>query len=96
MGHDDIPKESNIELHRPALETLRTLIKTSTSSMTSVPKPLKFLRPHYPELQTLNDSWLTSENKVSAIFTDACLVEYTLILDFNLRASSAIYYPFLQ
>ncbi|KZV85180.1 26S proteasome regulatory complex, non-ATPase subcomplex, Rpn1 subunit [Exidia glandulosa HHB12029] len=36
-----------------ALETHRTLIRTSTSSMTSVPKPLKFLRPHYPDLQTL-------------------------------------------
>lgn len=34
----------------PALESLRTLIKTSTSSMTAVPKPLKFLRPFYQEL----------------------------------------------
>ena len=36
----------------PALESLRTLIKTSTSSMTAVPKPLKFLRPFYQELIT--------------------------------------------
>ncbi|GAA5863067.1 hypothetical protein JCM3774_001410 [Rhodotorula dairenensis] len=49
--------ESDASLHRPALESLRTLIRTSTSSMTSVPKPLKFLRPHYAELQKIHASW---------------------------------------
>ena len=33
-----------------ALESLKTEIKTATSSMTSVPKPLKFLRPHWEAL----------------------------------------------
>jgi len=55
--------EGNADLYRPALETLRTLIRTSTSSMTSVPKPLKFLRPFYPEMQTLYEKWQPSENK---------------------------------
>ncbi len=50
-------KEDDASLYRPALESLRTLIRTSTSSMTSVPKPLKFLRPHYPELKTLYNAW---------------------------------------
>ncbi|KWU44572.1 26S proteasome regulatory complex, non-ATPase subcomplex, Rpn1 subunit [Rhodotorula sp. JG-1b] len=49
--------ESDSNLHRPALESLRTLIRTSTSSMTSVPKPLKFLRPHYAQLQQIHASW---------------------------------------
>ncbi|KAI3845032.1 hypothetical protein MKW92_021129 [Papaver armeniacum] len=35
-----------------ALESMRQEIRTSTSSMTSVPKPLKFLRPHYGTLKT--------------------------------------------
>ncbi|KAF8624967.1 hypothetical protein AX15_005608 [Amanita polypyramis BW_CC] len=61
-------KESNTSLYRPALETLRTLIRTSTSSMTSVPKPLKFLRPHYPVLQELYDTWPPSEDK--SLFAD--------------------------
>ncbi|KAG0708026.1 armadillo-type protein [Suillus ampliporus] len=61
-------KELNTDLYRPALETLRTLIRTSTSSMTSVPKPLKFLRPHYPGLQTLFETWPASENK--SLFAD--------------------------
>ncbi|KAI6001568.1 26S proteasome regulatory complex non-ATPase subcomplex Rpn1 subunit [Pisolithus orientalis] len=61
-------KESNTNLYRPALETLRTLIRTSTSSMTSVPKPLKFLHPHYPGLQSLFETWPTSEDK--SLFAD--------------------------
>ncbi|CAL1709128.1 unnamed protein product [Somion occarium] len=61
-------KEPNTELYRPALETLRTLIRTSTSSMTSVPKPLKFLHPHYPELQSLHEKWPPSEDK--SLFAD--------------------------
>ncbi|CAK5272385.1 unnamed protein product [Mycena citricolor] len=61
-------KESNTDLYGPALETLRTLIRTSTSSMTSVPKPLKFLRPLYPDLQALYETWPVSENK--SLFAD--------------------------
>ncbi|KAH9916726.1 armadillo-type protein [Epithele typhae] len=61
-------REPNTELYRPALETLRTLIRTSTSSMTSVPKPLKFLHPHYPALQELYETWSASENK--SLFAD--------------------------
>ncbi|XP_073010327.1 26S proteasome non-ATPase regulatory subunit 2 homolog A-like [Typha latifolia] len=34
-----------------ALESMRQEIRTATSSMTSVPKPLKFLRPHYGTLK---------------------------------------------
>ncbi|KAI9361204.1 armadillo-type protein [Zopfochytrium polystomum] len=56
-------KENNTSLHKPALETLRTLIRTATSSMTSVPKPLKFLRPHFPSLIVVYDSWPSGENK---------------------------------
>ncbi|XP_009622441.1 26S proteasome non-ATPase regulatory subunit 2 homolog A [Nicotiana tabacum] len=38
-------------LQKVALESMRQEIRTSTSSMTSVPKPLKFLRPHYGTLK---------------------------------------------
>ncbi|ORZ13240.1 armadillo-type protein [Absidia repens] len=51
------------DLHRPALEQLRTSIRTSTSSMTSVPKPLKFLSPHYAALKEVYETWSSSENK---------------------------------
>lgn len=54
---DMTAQEPKTELYRPALESLRSLIRTSTSSMVSVPKPLKFLRPHYAELQRIHESW---------------------------------------
>lgn len=37
-----------------ALESMSNLIKASTTSMTSVPKPLKFLRPHYDKLKEIH------------------------------------------
>ncbi|CAJ0745231.1 6084_t:CDS:10 [Entrophospora sp. SA101] len=56
-------KEENVDLHRPVLESLRVHIRTSTSSMTSVPKPLKFLRPHYATITEIYLSWPESDNK---------------------------------
>lgn len=43
--------EDDTKLYFPALESLRSQIRASTTSMTSVPKPLKFLRPHYSTLK---------------------------------------------
>ena len=45
--------ESNASLYNPALVQLRSHIKASTTSMTSVPKPLKFLRKHFETLKTV-------------------------------------------
>ncbi|CEG72168.1 Putative 26S proteasome regulatory subunit N1 [Rhizopus microsporus] len=56
-------QDENNDLHRPALEHLRTTIRTSTSSMTSVPKPLKFLSKFYPSLRKLHESWAESADK---------------------------------
>ncbi|XP_022203334.2 26S proteasome non-ATPase regulatory subunit 2 [Nilaparvata lugens] len=42
-------------LYLPALESMRDLIRTSTTSMTSVPMPLKFLRVHYGALKEALD-----------------------------------------
>ncbi|KAK9447060.1 armadillo-type protein [Limtongia smithiae] len=49
--------ESDSSLYKPALDALKNFIRTSTSSMTAVPKPLKFLRPHYTKLTALYDTW---------------------------------------
>lgn len=56
-------KEPNADLYKPALEALKTFIRTSTSSMTAVPKPLKFLRPHYPSLTERYEAWPEGELK---------------------------------
>ncbi|KAH6856561.1 armadillo-type protein [Chaetomium sp. MPI-CAGE-AT-0009] len=57
--------ESNASLYKPALETMKNFIKTSTSSMTAVPKPLKFLRPHYETMTKLYEEWPVGDDKNS-------------------------------
>ena len=44
---------------------MKNFIKTSTSSMTAVPKPLKFLRPHYETLTKLYEEWPAGDDKNS-------------------------------
>jgi 26S proteasome regulatory subunit N1 len=44
--------------------------------MTSVPKPLKFLRPHYPDLQSLYDTWPASEDKVGLSDHNEVILEH--------------------
>ncbi|XP_042513582.1 26S proteasome non-ATPase regulatory subunit 2 homolog A [Macadamia integrifolia] len=51
------------DLQRVALECMRQEIKTSTSSMPLVPKPLKFLRPHYGTLKAYYDAMIDSPEK---------------------------------
>uniref|UniRef100_A0A8B9SN69 26S proteasome non-ATPase regulatory subunit 2 n=1 Tax=Anas platyrhynchos TaxID=8839 RepID=A0A8B9SN69_ANAPL len=55
--------EKDTSLYRPALEELRRQIRSSTTSMTSVPKPLKFLRPHYGKLKEIYEGMAPGENK---------------------------------
>ncbi|CAK4030457.1 26S proteasome non-ATPase regulatory subunit 2 [Lecanosticta acicola] len=57
--------ESDKSLYKPALEAIKTSIKTSTSSMTAVPKPLKFLRPHYEKLCEAYEKWPAGPEKDS-------------------------------
>ena len=42
-----------IPIRLTALEVIVNELRTATASMTSVPKPLKFLRPHFSSLRTL-------------------------------------------
>ncbi|KAH0546132.1 26S proteasome non-ATPase regulatory subunit 2 [Cotesia glomerata] len=48
-------QDGDKRLHFPALEQLRAHIRASTTSMTSVPKPLKFMRPHYETMKSIYD-----------------------------------------
>eukprot|EP00602_Paraphysomonas_sp_CaronLab_P000859 CAMPEP_0185030934 /NCGR_PEP_ID=MMETSP1103-20130426/18094_1 /TAXON_ID=36769 /ORGANISM="Paraphysomonas bandaiensis, Strain Caron Lab Isolate" /LENGTH=894 /DNA_ID=CAMNT_0027566249 /DNA_START=45 /DNA_END=2729 /DNA_ORIENTATION=- len=50
-------QESDTSLHEQALQYLCNEIRTSTASMTSVPKPLKMLRPFYDDLKKVYQSW---------------------------------------
>lgn len=57
--------EDDSKLYGASLNQLKDFIKNSTSSMTAVPKPLKFLRPFYPELCQVYDKWSDKEQKSS-------------------------------
>ncbi|KAI5288281.1 proteasome regulatory particle base subunit [Ascosphaera acerosa] len=56
-------KESDASLYRPSIDAINNFIKTATSSMTAVPKPLKFLRPHFDELAAIYDTWPAGSDK---------------------------------
>ncbi|KAL8654062.1 MAG: hypothetical protein Q9210_001731 [Variospora velana] len=58
-------KETDSSLYIPALDAIKDFIKTSTSSMTAVPKPLKFLMPHYDDLTKTYEDWPTGNEKSS-------------------------------
>ena len=49
MAERAVDKDTGIQ--KAALDSMVREIRSSTSSMTSVPKPLKFLRPHYASLK---------------------------------------------
>jgi 26S proteasome regulatory subunit N1 len=55
--------EPDHQLYLPSLESLRTQIRSATTSMTSVPKPLKFLREHYDTLRSLYEKMPSDETK---------------------------------
>ncbi|OLY82981.1 26S proteasome non-ATPase regulatory subunit 2 [Smittium mucronatum] len=56
-------KDVDFSLHRPALEQIRVLIRSSSGTMTSVPKPLKYLKSHYSNLKDIYGSWSSSPDK---------------------------------
>ncbi|EOA18379.1 hypothetical protein CARUB_v10006910mg [Capsella rubella] len=56
-------QDPNPELQKAALESMRQEIRDATSSMTSVPKPLKFLRPHYGTLKEFHIKMADSDLK---------------------------------
>lgn len=48
-----LEEESALGLRQNALDVIVNELRSATSSMTSVPKPLKFLRPHYESVDGL-------------------------------------------
>lgn len=52
-----LQENTDTSLHTQAMDYLCSEIKTSTSSMTSVPKPLKFLKPYYDALKVVYEAW---------------------------------------
>jgi len=57
-------QDVNPAVQKLALDTLQNEMRQSSSSVTSVPKPLKFLGVHYDKLKTYYATMAASENKV--------------------------------
>jgi 26S proteasome regulatory subunit N1 len=66
LGDRDLAQRDN------ALKMLRNEIAGATRTLTSVPKPLKFLSPHYPTIIKLFDEQTDVQLRVSA-----CLLALT-------------------
>ncbi|KAB7504021.1 26S proteasome non-ATPase regulatory subunit 2 [Armadillidium nasatum] len=56
-------QEPHENLYMPSLEQIRSLIRSSTTSMTSVPKPLKFMRQHYDTMKEIYEKIKNVESK---------------------------------
>ncbi|GJN18990.1 hypothetical protein PR202_gb06216 [Eleusine coracana subsp. coracana] len=75
LSEEDLALKEQLELYvlraqdpdpgvqKLALESMRQEIRSATSSMTSVPKPLKFLRPHYGTLKSFFETMPESDLK---------------------------------
>lgn len=61
---EKVETDEQAALQITAMQMLGTEIKSSTSSMTAVPKPLKFLRPHYDTIKATYAALERQENKL--------------------------------
>jgi len=64
--------ETDVSLYAGSLAIMREKIRSSTSSLTSVPKPLKFLREHFDVLKQIHEK-LDGENKKICADVLSCL-----------------------
>jgi 26S proteasome regulatory subunit N1 len=57
-----------VPIRQKALDVIVTELRTATSSMTSVPKPLKFLRPHFAVIKSLHQEFAGATDSESIEF----------------------------
>lgn len=68
--------EKDESLWKPSLDAMRNLIRASTTSMTSVPKPLKFMRPHYAKMKEIHAAM--PEGPIKVILLPDALLQLNL------------------
>eukprot|EP00916_Digyalum_oweni_P011595 GHVL01019332.1.p1 GENE.GHVL01019332.1~~GHVL01019332.1.p1 ORF type:complete len:866 (+),score=140.87 GHVL01019332.1:95-2692(+) len=73
-----------------ALEQIAKELKSATISMTSVPKPLKFLIPHFETLVTVYESW--NDSPAKKYFSDILSVLSTTLAPNPEKPRQALYY----
>lgn len=80
-----VSNESGQEVSRSCLESLSSLIKTSTSGMTSVPKALKFLGIHYERLKDFCDCQIYGKSELGELSCEIISVLSTTMGDMKER-----------
>ncbi|EFJ39963.1 26S proteasome regulatory complex [Volvox carteri f. nagariensis] len=82
LSEEDLTLKNNLDLTverlgdpdpgvvKLALTTMLSEIRSATASMTSVPKPLKFLRPHYDAMKTRLESMPAEQGENRAMLAD--------------------------
>ncbi|KAJ1611301.1 proteasome regulatory subunit S2 (RPN1) [Cryptosporidium canis] len=80
-----LSEESGLEVSRSSLESLSSLIKTSTSGMTSVPKALKFLGIHYERLREFCDMQVSGNGQLRELSCEIISVLSTTLGDMKER-----------
>lgn len=69
-----------IGIRQKALDVIINELRTATSSMTSVPKPLKFLRPHFAVLKKLHVDFASETSDNEAIEFRARVADVLAVL----------------
>lgn len=82
----DVIKEGNEQIIAPALEQLRSIIRESTTSMTSIPKPLKYLRNKYNDLKAAHLN--TKDEKIKRDLADIISILAMTITEATAKAQS--------
>lgn len=84
-------QDANTQISVNAITALKDKIRSATSSMTSVPKPLKFLKPHYGTIVEFHERVLDADRKTSladllSVLSMTMAEEEGKVLEYRLKA----------
>ena len=84
--------DSDPQIRINSYNFLKDQITTSTSSMTSIPRPLKFLRTHYQEIKEKYEKWEEKTNEDKNFKLMLCdLLSVLVMVIMNVEENSLYY-----
>ena len=85
-----------IPIRNNALDVIVNELRTATSSMTSVPKPLKFLRPHFAPIKTLYTTFQDADLEKDSLEFRARLADVLAVLAMTMGKPGEFFAIFLK